>query len=74
VEEDRGTFKTNPRNPSQIRHFVIGADPGNTRIEAGFVRHFGPFCGDFISRFSGPRMGADYCILDSALIRDGERG
>jgi hypothetical protein len=66
VEEDRGAFKTNWRNPSQIKHFVIGASPGNTRIGADFARHFDPFGGHFISRFSDPRMGADCCILDSA--------
>jgi hypothetical protein len=66
VEEDRGAFKTNLREPSRIKHFVIDASPGNTRIRAGFVRHFGPFGGHFISRFSSPRMGADCCILDSA--------
>jgi hypothetical protein len=55
VEEDRGAFKTNPRNPSQIKHFVISASPGNTRMAAGFVRHFGPIGGHFISRFPAHR-------------------
>jgi hypothetical protein len=45
---------------------VISASPANTRMGAGFVRHFGPFGGHFIRGFSGPPMGADCCILDSA--------
>jgi hypothetical protein len=66
MEEDRGAFKTNPRNPAHFRHFVIGAGPENTRIAGGFASRFEQSCGRFGRHFCSRRQEADCCILDSA--------
>jgi hypothetical protein len=74
MAEDRGAFKTNPRNPGQIRHFVIRTLPGNTRIGAVSSRRFRPFCRPFWPRLFEPTAGRGLLYSGFSLIRGGEGG
>jgi len=74
MEEDSGAFKTNPRKPGQIRHFVIRTLPGNTRIGPVSSRRFRSFCGSFWSQLFEPTAGRGLLYSGFSLIRDGEGG
>jgi hypothetical protein len=70
MAEDSGAFKTNPRKPGQIRHFVIRTLPGKTRIGADSGRRFRPFGGQFFE----PTAGGGLLYSGFSLIRGGEGG
>jgi hypothetical protein len=74
VTEDSGTFKTNPRNPGDIRHFVIRILPGNSRIRGGFERHSHCFWPMIVCRFSATTDGGGLLYSGFSLIRGGEGG
>jgi hypothetical protein len=74
MAEDSGAFKTNPRNPTQIRHFVIPTLPGNVQIRVGFAYAFYPFGRRFLPLLLQPTAGAGLLYSRFSLIRGGERG
>jgi len=74
MEEDRGAFKTNPRNPAHFRHFVIPILPGNTLIGIDFNPRFPPVRRAVQPQLFGPTARRGLLYSGFSLIRGGEGG